>query len=149
MKLKSLHKSKKDLKNTILNKYRHQDVKEYTKTVMVALHAEQDDEDTIVKNQINFKNAAQYISNYVFKYIEYNRTIPKEQDVRNAVKYDVGNKFDLYSVDIQKIISLVLANYKTVEKQLKKEYVIYEYTSSLYGPKKEKVFKDITWLSNP
>ena len=100
----------------------------------------------MVESQEAFRQGCNFVSNYIF-----NHDFPLNATALNKVVYnDLRERFGLKSQMAQSCIRTVVARYKTVQTQLRKQRVWDGYKKDNHGKDvKNYINKDLTFLWNP
>ena len=96
---------------------------------------------TMSKTTEIFRDACQYVSDYIF----YNEFVLNVTAVHRAIYYDLRSKYQLRSQMAASAIRNVIAQYKTVQTQLRKQRIV----SNSTGCKRKYITKDLNFLEKP
>ena len=95
---------------------------------------------------IAYRDACNYVSQYVF----YNDFVLRQSDLQSALYHDLRKRFGLKSQMTQSVFKTVIARYKTVQTQLRKQRVWDGYKKDNHGKDVPNyINKDLTFLWKP
>lgn len=95
---------------------------------------------------IAYRDACNYVSQYVF----YNDFVLRQSDLQSALYHELRKRFGLKSQMTQSVFKTVIARYKTVQTQLRKQRVWDGYKKDNHGKDVPNyINKDLTFLWKP
>ena len=95
---------------------------------------------------IAYRDACNYVSEYIFNH----NFVLKQSDLQLALYHELRNRFGLKSQMTQSVFKTVIARYKTVQTQLRKQRVWDGYKKDNHGKDVPNyINKDLTFLWNP
>ena len=95
---------------------------------------------------IAYRDACSYVSTYIFNH----DFVLKQSDLQSALYHELRNRFGLKSQMTQSVFKTVIARYKTVQAQLRKQRVWDGYKKDNHGKEiPNYINKDLTFLWKP
>ena len=95
---------------------------------------------------IAYRDACNYVSQYVF----YNDFVLRQSELQSALYHELRKRFGLKSQMTQSVFKTVIARYKTVQTQLRKQRVWDGYKKDNHGKDVPNyIHKDLTFLWKP
>ena len=95
---------------------------------------------------IAYRDACNYVSTYIFNH----NFILKQSELQSALYQELRHRFGLKSQMTQSVFKTVIARYKTVQTQLRKERVWDGYKKDNHGKEiPNYIYKDLTFLWKP
>ena len=105
-----------------------------------------DDRKSAYDTLIAYRDACNYVSQYVF----YNDFVLRQSELQSALYHDLRKRFGLKSQMTQSVFKTVIARYKTVQTQLRKQRVWDGYKKDNHGKDVPNyINKDLTFLWKP
>jgi len=105
-----------------------------------------DDRNSAFDTLIAYRDACNYVSQYIFN----NDFILKQSELQSALYHELRQRFGLKSQMTQSIFKTVIAHYKTVQTQLRKQRVWDGYKKDNHGKDVPNyIHKDLTFLWKP
>lgn len=105
-----------------------------------------DDRNSAYNTLIAYRDACNYVSQYIF----YNDFVLRQSELQSALYHDLRKRFGLKSQMTQSVFKTVIARYKTVRTQLRKQRVCDGYKKDNHGKDVPNyIHKDLTFLWKP
>lgn len=106
----------------------------------------EDDRKSAYDTLIAYRDACNYVSQYIFNY----DFVLRQSDLQKALYHELRNRFGLKSQMTQSVFKTVIARYKTVQTQLRKQRVWDGYKKDNHGKDiPNYINKDLTFLWKP